>query len=497
MKKDDSHGSGGWATRKDLHTLLVPKEQRAAPGALLIGPSPFDAWWRKAERVELPKPLACGHVVIIGPPSSGKGRGFFLWNCAHYQGSFLYADPKSEGWELTSGYRTKPVRYAPTEPDRSAVFNWIPACKDDPQLGLLLARAMVSSTENGHGNPFFTDADAFVLAALFAHAATFPCPTPAAMWDFLTSHRGDGLIEALLKSPSVIAQRRARVFAQADAKLRGAIIMGIARQLAWLDDERLRRFTSGGSGPPEFGRLRSEETSVYWCLSESDVAVLKPLSTLFFTLALYQIKQAPCLPSGREGSVAVNFLLDELANIGQIPNLDVEVAILRGRGVGLTLGLQSVSQLEQMYGRSAAKVILDCVNTTIVRRGLDVDSAEHVSRALGERTHVERKRSTTKKAWAIFDVPSETTGQAKHARAVLTADELRRLGDHEQVMITTNRRPVLMRGWWWTAAKCEAAAGVCGEVLTQEFKAEEKPKRKEPTMPAALLTALPSSGGPL
>ncbi|MBA3441953.1 MAG: hypothetical protein H0T92_19000 [Pyrinomonadaceae bacterium] len=42
--------------------------------------------------------------------------------------------------------------------------------------------------------------------------------------------------------------------------------------------------------------------------------------------------------------------------------------------------------------------------------------------------------------------------------AVLTADGLRRIGDHEQVIITTNRRPVLMKGWWWTAAKCEAWA---------------------------------------
>ncbi len=478
-QKTDSHGSAGWAKREDLRPLLVPKGVRPAAGAVLVGPSPFDAWWRKAERVELPKALACGHVVMLGPPSSGKGRGFFLWNLAHYRGSTIYPDPKSEGWELTSGYRKNPVRYAPTEPDKSECFNWIPACTEDPQLGLLLARAMVTSTEGGgHGNPFFTDADAFVLAALFAHAATFPTPTPAALWDFVTSHTGEGLIEALLKSPSVIAQRRARVFAQGDAKLRGAIIMGIARQLAWLDDERLRRFTSSSLSAPDFGRLRREETNVYWCLSESDVATLKPLTTLFFTLALYQIK-------GAEGPVAVNFLLDELANIGQIPNLDVEVAILRGRGVGLTLGLQSVSQLEAMYGRAAAKVILDCVNTTIVRRGLDVDSAEHISRALGERTHAEKKRSRTMKGWGFAEVPSETTSQAKHARAVLTADELRRLGDHEQVMITTNRRPVLMRGWWWTAAKCEARAGECGEVLTMEFKTEEKkdkPARKAPTL---------------
>lgn len=480
MRESDSHGSAGWAKREDLRPLLVPAGRGPAPGALLVGPSPFGAWWRQRERVELPRNLACGHVCIIGPPSSGKGRGFFLWNLAHYGGSFLYADPKSEGWELTSGYRKNPIRYAPTEPDRSAVFNWIPACAEDPQLGLLLARAMITSTEGGgHGHPFFTDADAFVLAALFAHAATFPTPTPAAMWDFLTSHTGESLIEALLKSPSVVAQRRARVFAQADAKLRGAIIMGIARQLAWLDDERLRRFTSGSLQPPEFGRLRSEEASVYWCLSESDVAVLKPLSTLFFTLALYQIKQA-------EGPVAVNFLLDELANIGQIPNLDVEVAILRGRGVGLTLGLQSVSQLEAMYGRAAAKVILDCVNTTIVRRGLDVDSAEHVSRALDERTHQESKRSQSKK-WGWFELPSETVSVHSHARRLLTADEVRRIGDHQQVMITTNRRPVLMKGWWWTAGKCEAGAGASGAAQTQEFKTEDKPvRRRAPVLPDEL-----------
>ena len=73
----------------------------------------------------------------------------------------------------------------------------------------------------------------------------------------------------------------------------------------------------------------------------------------------------------------------------------------------------------------------------------------------------------------------------KHARRLLTADEVRRIGDHEQVMITTNRRPVLMRGWWWNAAACEARAGECGEVLTMEFKTEEKkdkPARKAPTL---------------
>jgi type IV secretion system protein VirD4 len=348
----------------------------------------------------------------------------------------------------------------------------------------LIANAIVTSGEDGKGHPFFTRADTAFLASLFAHASTFENATPAAAYDFLTTHPGKLLTQALLESPNRVAREFAVIFSQSEAKLRGSIIMGVATQLMWLRDERIRRFTSSSLRAADFGSLRTAEASIYWCLSESDVAVLKPLSTLFFTLALYQVKRA-------EGAVAVNFLLDELANIGQIPNLDVEVAILRGRGVGLTIGLQSVSQLEQMYGRAAAKVIMDCINTTVVRRGLDADSAEHISRALGEQTHVEQKRSSTKKAWAFFDMPNETKSEAKHARAVLTADEVRRIGNQEQLMITTNRRPVRMNGWWWTTEKCEATAGACGEVLTERFSVEKGSELSaglddEPMMPESL-----------
>ncbi|MBA3712385.1 MAG: type IV secretory system conjugative DNA transfer family protein [Pyrinomonadaceae bacterium] len=456
---DSSHGSAGWAEPKDVTDLLVTNKRPPAPGALMLGPSPFS----RHQRLEINRELANRHLIIIGPPGSGKGRGFFLWNCAHYRGSFLYSDPKSEGWHLTSGYRQHPIRYAPRDPNRSAAFNWIPLCGTDSHLTLLLARAMMTSDENGHGHPFFTRADTAFLASVFAHASTFPTPTPAAAYDFLTSHAGDSLTHALLASPNMVARQFATIFSQADPKLRSSIIIGVATQLVWLADERLRRFTSSTFEPPDFGALRRRETSIYWCLSESDVAVLKPLSTVFFTLALYQIKEA-------DGDVPVNFLLDEIANIGQLPNFEVEVAVLRGRGIGLTLGAQSASQLELVYGRAAAQVILDSINTTIVLAGLDYDSAHYVARALGEGTFAEERRGSSTKG-KLLGTPTITKHIHKHARALLTADELRRIGDREQVVITTNQRPLRTGRFWYEAAPQTAQVSGCGAAQTMEFTA--------------------------
>lgn len=436
---ETTHGSAGWADEKEMKSLLVPIEARPAPGALVLAPSP----WSKNHRLDIDRELASRHVLIVGKPGSGKSRGFFLWNCAHYQGSFITSDPKSESWIYTSGYRARPVRYAPRDPDNSASFNWIPRCRDDAHLTLLLARAVITNDDgDGGGHPFFTRADTAFLAALFAHAATFSTPTPAAMYDFLTSHSGDALTEILLKSKSKVAQQFATIFSQAKAELRGSIMIGCATTLVWLADERVRRFTSSTFELPSFAELRTKPTSIYWCLAENDVAVLKPLSTLFFTLALYDLKQA-------SGDVPINLLLDEVANIGRIPNFETEIAVLRGRGVGVTAGLQSVSQWDAVYGAAKAQVMVDNFNTTIVLAGLDYSSANYVSQALGEQTICEERESQTARGGFFSRDHSTTKSVMKFARALLTPDELRRIGEREQIIITTNKRPLKTKRFWY------------------------------------------------
>jgi type IV secretion system protein VirD4 len=357
----DIHGSARWANSKDLKKkkLVANANEPPKEGCIILGPSPFD----HTKRIDLPLDLMLRHILMLGSTGSGKGRGFFLWQLSNFNGSFVYCDPKGEGWDLTSGYRKHSWRFAPREPDNSLSFNWIPLCRDDAHLCLTLALAVVTSS-GGASSPdaqFWVDAGSQYLAALFAHTATFEHPTPATAYDFATSYKGDELVQQLLKSTNPIARQYATLFSAADPKLRGNVMIGANAKLIWLGDEKVRRFTSSTTKPPDFGFLRKHKTGVYWVLSEKDVTVLKPLSTLFFTLVLYQLKEAQT-----SGNVSICMFLDELANIGRIPGLEVEITILRGRKVGLALGVQSLEQLDNVYGKDAAKVIAgNCITHEI------------------------------------------------------------------------------------------------------------------------------------
>ncbi|MGH9898337.1 MAG: type IV secretory system conjugative DNA transfer family protein [Pyrinomonadaceae bacterium] len=461
FKTGISHGSAAWANSHDVSEMLTMTDTKLAQGALMLCPSP----WSRSQRLDIPHHLTLRHTVIIGPSGSGKGRGFFLWNCANFCGSFITSDPKSEAWTLTSGFHQKAIRFAPRDPNNSQAFNWIPLCGKDTLLCLLLARAVMTADEDegAKADGFWVKAESALLAAVFAHASTFTAPTPAAAYDFLTSKPGELLVDELLNSPNRTAREFASIFSQTDPRLRGSMIIAVVTSIIWLSDKLVRRFTSSTVIPPDIGQIRNESIAMYWCLSENDVAVLKPLTSIFFTLALLQLKEST-------GAVPTNLFLDEFANIGRIPNFSTEIAILRGRGIAITAGLQNIEQLEDNYGRAKARVILGNFNSKIVLAGLDYESAEYISRSLGEVTLEESRTSSTFRGGLLRTIGSRTTSVSKHARRLLTADEIRRIGEREQVTITTNRKPIYSKRFWYTAAPNPARHEPLGKALTVPFR---------------------------
>jgi type IV secretion system protein VirD4 len=469
--EDTSHGSARFAKEKELQDWKIPVDQPQEPGVLVLGP------FGNNHQLSLPHDYAIRHTAIIGASGSGKSRGFFLPNCAHYNGSFIATDPKSELWRLTSGFRKKAIRFAPRDPNNSFAFNFIGATVNDPHLTQLLARAIVSSTGSSKSDPFWENAETALLSSLIAHTATFEdeegnsAATPAALYDFLTSHNGDELAGALLTSKNPVARQFANIYAQADPKVRGNIGIGLATKLTWLADPKTRRFTSSTTKTIDFGQLREQQISCYWCLSENDVVALKPLSTLFFTLALYQLKQV-------EQGIPICLFLDEAANIGKLPDLETEIAVLRGRDVSCVLGLQSYSQLEAIYGREKSQVILDNCTTKIILSGTDAETAERISRMLGERTLVEDKISYNEQG-ALWDkTVSTNTSTSKSARRLMFANEVREIPRDEQLIISGNRKPM-----WWKRDHFEGEPNAIrlpplGEPITTTFTPPSIPEKK-------------------
>jgi type IV secretory pathway TraG/TraD family ATPase VirD4 len=224
-------------------------------------------------------------------------------------------------------------------------------------------------------------------------------------------------------------------------------------------DDEVRRFTSATKTVWDFSQLREHAVGVYWILSETDMALLKPLTSLFFTLILYSIKKKDGIP--------VTLYLDELGNTGRIPSLEIEVTLLRSKNISLVAGLQSFSQLASVYGQYAENIFRDNFLTKIFLHGLDAETGEKCSRSLGEFTHQEE---TTSFSYSE-NRKTESKSISRNSRRLLTGDEIRRLSDKEFILIHGNKKPaILPKQYYDQPPKPATAPPALGAPLSQDFE---------------------------
>jgi type IV secretion system protein VirD4 len=477
IPESTAHGSAAWSTTRELinygwiYNIKNDKQPIQEPGGFLLSRSSFKDYKSETRfSIELSREETTQHILICGPTGTGKSRCFYLPNLRFTQGqSYIATDPKGELHAHTASYHAS-LKFAPRESD-TLCFNWIPICGTNAHLCNLLARAIVVSKGESR-EPFWDDAETNFLAALFAHAATFPTPTPAALYDFLTTFEQEDLIEILINSPSKISRQYIRLFQAASENVRGNTALGLGSKLSWLMDEKVRSFTSSSTQVYDFSQLRDYAIGIYWILSETDVAVLKPLTSLFFTYVLWSIKQKDGLP--------ITLYLDELANVGKIPELEVEITVLRGRNISIVAGLQSFSQLSKVYGHHAETIFRDNFLTKIFLHGLDAETAEKCSRSLGEFTHQEYTTSFSESDTG----KSETKSLSRNQRRLMTADEIRRLPKDQFLIVSGNNKPArFTKNYYSEPPRPSTQTQEIGEVLTLDFEriAAELKNRKRLT----------------
>ena len=265
-------------------------------------------------------------------------------------------------------------------------------------------------------------------------------------------------------SDSWTAREQAVIFLQTHERMRGSITPVLAAKLQFLRDENVARFTSSNFAAPDFGRLKRLPTALYWCVPEQDMALLKALSALFFTVLMDQIAR---VETGATKTVPVHLYLDEFANIGILPHYETTISLARGRGLSLWHGLQSLSQLEGLYGKANAQTILTNCATKIALSGLDVETAHYLSRTLGEATVGVRRPSWSRKRFALF-ASSVSVSDQEHARSLMTPDEIRRIGEGQALVITGNRRPLLIDKYRYEASPKRVDGGGLGKALAAD-----------------------------
>jgi type IV secretion system protein VirD4 len=465
----DAHGSAAWATDEELKKKGFIKPEIES-GNLLIGNQD------NKNLVVLPEEINFRHTTVLGPSGTGKSRFFFMPNLYYLRDkvSMFVHDTKGELWEATSGHWNDAIRLAPYDPDNSMPFNWIPYCTDENSLLTIdLAETIITNgRESKTADSFWEDSEVALLAGIFSHIATTDCPTPAYAYDIITTLNLEQLIDVMRDSNSKFANEQANFVEDAPDRVKQAILTGVRRTLNWLRDEKVRRFTSSVTWKANLDILRKGKIAIYWCLPQTYSERLRPLTCLALKLLMFQLRQS----KGEN----VYLLLDEFDALGRIPRFESDLTLLRSENVAVIAGIQSIAQLAKNYGRESAQVIFDNLQTKITLHGLEYETAERISKNLGEFTLTENSVSTSS---SLLEKTSTTVSERKHARRLMTADEVRRLDESLALTITSNVKPFVKAKMLFNSDTPPTVKKRCGETKTRPVKRGDTKNHQSDTIP--------------
>ena len=230
------------------------------------------------------------------------------------------------------------------------------------------------------------------------------------------------------------------VFKGMGERVQPNIVGGLNTRLQLFMTYKVRRVISNDD--IRLANLGAEKTALFLIISD-DNASMQLLSSLVLSFLFKDLKEAFDAVGG-EGRIPVNVVADELANTGVWPNFEKTIATARSRKIAVSLILQSLPQLTQLYGEENAETIIGCCNTMLVLGCNDKYTAEYISDKSGIVTIRAKSVSDTRASSAgnrgVMQGYSLSEGDGK--RNLVNPDEVQHL-DKEQILIMTNGQNML------------------------------------------------------
>lgn len=401
-----------------------------------------------SENIRLKEKFDFENVLLLAPTGVGKTSRYFMNNLldSEMKGSIIVIDPKGELFEKTSYYQQeichrKILRFAPLEPSGEQ-YNLLEQCEDATEVCQLASTLLMngslslelSTGRKANGGIEWLNMAEPLLAAAMLYCRSLPSSyntiqnalkliieTQPVKLDLLLSN---DLSEDVRTQYNIY-----RTVAQA-ANTSASIKVTLASNMKLYTDNKLSLTTNSTTFTAE--QLRKEPTALYISYPERKSAYLSPFIAPFITQLID--KMTDCYTYASE---PITFLLDEFANIGMINNFQQYVAVSRSRRMSFSVCLQSLSQLNQIYGRENANTILNNLKTKIVLSGLsDSGSLEYFEELAGKTVINTMNENKDKDGNSSFSYSTQV-------RNVMNKDEIRRLEDRHCLVIMGNRQPVL------------------------------------------------------
>ena len=439
------YGSARWGTQKDIepfedpvfaNNVILTRTER-----LMMGNRPKN-----------PANARNKNVLVVGGSGSGKTRFWLKPNLLQCHSSYVVTDPKGDividcgqallknGYSIrifnTINFR-KSMHYNP--------FAYIHSEKDI----LKLTTTLIANTKGDGkaGDEFWTKAETLLYCALIGYIhyeAPLEEQNFATLIEFLNAmevreddetfqNPVDQMFEALKKKkPNHFAVRQYAKFKLAAGKTLKSILVSCGARLASFDIEEVRDITMYDE--LSLDTVGDKKTALFLIMSDTDPTFNFLISMIYTQLFNLLCEKADDVYGGRL-PVHVRCLIDECANIGQIPNLEKLVATIRSREISACLVLQAQSQLKAIY-KDNADTIIGNMDSRIFLGGSEPTTLKELNQALGKETIDLYNTSDTR-----GNSPSYGTNYQKVGHDLASVDELAVLDGGKCILQLRGVRP--------------------------------------------------------
>ena len=446
-RHNEEYGSARWGTHADIEPFMDPKFENnvilTATERLMM-----------SNRPKNPANARNKNVLIVGGSGSGKTRFWLKPNLLQMHSSYVVTDPKGtivlecghalqkNGYEIrilnTINFK-KSMHYNP--------FAYIHSEKDI----LKLVTTLIANTKGDgkSGDEFWTKAETLLYCALIGYIH-YEAPVEeqnfATLIEFINAmevreddeefqNPVDIMFENLeKKNPKHFAVRQYKKYKLAAGKTAKSILISCGARLAVFDIQELRELTAYDE--LELDTLGDKKTALFLIMSDTDSTFNFLISMAYTQLFNLLCEKADDVYGGRL-PVHVRCLIDEMANIGQIPNLEKLIATIRSREISACLVLQARSQLKSIYKDNADTIIGNC-DSQIFLGGSEPTTLKELTEALGKETIDTFNTSDTK-----GNSPSYGTNYQKLGKELMSRDELAVMNGNKCILQLRGVRPFL------------------------------------------------------
>ena len=441
------YGSARWGNAKDIEPFMAPK---FSDNIILT----------KTERLMMsnrppdPKNARNKNVLVVGGSGSGKTRFWLKPNLLQCHSSYVVTDPKGTivlecgQAMLKNGYKVKILNTINFK--KSMHYNPFSYVHSEKDILKLVTTLMTNTKGEGTGgDPFWEKSERLLLTALIAYLH-YEAPVEeqnfATLLEMLNTMQVleddeeyqnpvDLLFEDLAKTkPNSFAGRQYKLYKLAAGKTAKSILISCGARLAPFDIQELRDLTMYDE--LQLDTLGDKKTALFLIMSDTDSTFNFLISMVYTQLFNLLCDKADDVYGGKL-PIHVRCLIDECANIGQIPNLEKLVATIRSREISACLVLQAKSQLKAIY-KDNADTIIGNMDSQIFLGGSEPGTLKDLSEMLGKETIDAFNTSDTR-----GNSPSYGTNYSKLGHELLSRDELAVMDGGKCILQLRGVRPFL------------------------------------------------------